>query len=150
MTERPLHLLRPLTGWRWQFGPRKGEEITDVEDALAWVDMIRKRGFGLFYTTTRRRPKRIIEAGSERYGSCFFCKSGVTMFRMPISGFDTDELETDIVMKPTAFRVRRKRVGLVRGWRYLEDADAPADDTRGDTDMPGDMPPEFYEVVGYG
>ena len=123
-----LHLLRPFTGWHWRMGPDKGKPIDTVQDAVKWVNMVRSAGIDAFSTTTARRPKRMIELPVDCRGSVYFVQRKHTVFRMPISWIDTEpEGEFDIIMRPTIHRCEARHVGMVRGWRYLEDKDAPPD-----------------------
>ena len=131
-----LHLLRTFTGWRLQFGDRKGEDIATIEDAVAWVGMISDAGFERFCTTTARRPKRLIELPKERWGSVYFTQKKHTIFRMPLKEISDHALDTDILMLPTVFRCERQFVGMVRGWRYLNGAEAPADLPPADAKLP--------------
>ncbi len=51
------------------------------------------------------------------------------------------------VMTPRLIRVERRRVGFVRGWRYLNDADAPADLAPREDIGAGDMPPGMFSEL---
>lgn len=117
----PLHLLRGFVQWhdRRGFG-----EIKTVDDAEAWVNYIARQGFDEFSTWTTRRVTR--EAEMEG-GSVYFVRSGTVLFRMPFIRVEDMGGEWAILMRPELIRTERKRVGMVRGWRYLADADAPPD-----------------------
>ena len=123
-----LHLLRGFVQWRDR---RTGEDIKTIDAAESWVSYIAGRGFERFYTTTSRVPQRLQELEG---GSVYFVKGGVTLFRMPLVeveieavSYDGREREADIAMSPQLIRVEHKRVGMVRGWRYLKADDAPPD-----------------------
>lgn len=113
----PLHLLRPFTQWRIK--PHT------VDRAERYVRVIRQQGHDRFFTLTSRRPTRRDELLDG--GSVYFVGNRRTLFRMPLLGIDRDERGYWIRMRPELIRVERKLVGRVRGWRYLEAADAPAD-----------------------
>ena len=110
-----LHLLRGFTQWR------SGKHLKDAE---AYVERVRAAGYDVFYTWTKRRPKRADEL---KGGSVYFCRSGFTLFRMPFKRLVPIDGGFRIEMKPEIIRVEAKRVGMVRGWRYLEGDVAPAD-----------------------
>ena len=122
----PLHLLRPFALWSW-----RGKPITTVEQAEEYVEHIASLGFDEFYTGTARAPKRVDEM---KGGSLYFVRNKMTLFRMPFVCVE-DDRETArrfqgdvlIIMRPRLIRVERRRVGFLRGWRYLADADAPPD-----------------------
>lgn len=122
-----LHLLRPFSGWVYRFGPRKNKPIETIDDAVAWVNMVRNAGFDRFSTTTARRPKRLIELPTERWGSVYFVQRKHTIFRMKLKEIVEYPFDVDIVMAPEVHRCERKHVGMVRGWRYCDDANAPRD-----------------------
>ena len=131
-----LHLLRPFTGWWFQFGVRAGQRVATVDDAEQWVTTIRARGHDRFYTTTARRPTRMLSIPRTQWGSVYFCRGGTTLFRMPIGELIEGDMDTDIVVRPEMHRCERKHVGMVRGWRYLNDEDAPPDMKTDDRALP--------------
>ena len=138
-----LHLLRGFVQWhdRRGFG-----EITTVDDAEAWVRYIARHGFEEFSTITMRRPARAEELEG---GSVYFVRRGATLFRMPFIGLEDYGGAWAILMRPELIRVERKRVGMVRGWRYMADADAPPDLPRmplGSDDLPEHMRDELKEL----
>ena len=119
-----LHLLRPFAGWR-----RRGGAIATVDEAEDYVAHIAGLGFDRFTTWTRRAPARAEELEG---GSVYFCRAGLTLFRMPWAGLEYDDRHHiwAILMRPEIVRVEAKRVGMVRGWRYLPADAAPADRPR--------------------
>lgn len=51
-----------------------------------------------------------------------------------------------IEMEPRLFAVEQRRIGFLRGWRYMKDADAPPDLPRqllNDNEQANEMPPEM-------
>lgn len=144
----PLHLLRPFTRWRW-----RDAEITTVAQAESYVGHIASLGHSEFCTAVTRAPKRAAEM---RGGSLYFVRGGVTLFRMPFLGLDFDpeaacryQGKVLVLMRPELIRVERRRVGFLRGWRYLADADAPPDTAApvgGDGDLPIRLRRELEEL----
>ncbi|MDE0718103.1 MAG: DUF1489 family protein [Rhodospirillaceae bacterium] len=134
----PLHLLRGFV--QWHDRRPGGGEMKTVDEAEGWVRYIAGQGFDEFSTWTTRRVTRAAELEG---GSVFFVRSGVVLFRMPFLRVEAiaGDSEWAVVMRPALIRVEQRRVGMVRGWRYLKDADAPPD-------LPaaaeaGDAPPEM-------
>ena len=123
----PLHLLRGFVQWR---NRDTGKDIKTIEDAEDWVKHIAELGFERFYTETTRRPVRADEL---KGGSVFFVggpKRNQALFRMPfveVEEYGGEGGMYGICMRPELIRVRQDFVGKVRGWRYLEDKDAPPD-----------------------
>ena len=128
-----VHLLRPFT--KWGSGP-------SVQDGLDWIKALRGThgDDGLFYTATRRRPSRKREMVSG--GSVYFCKGGVTRFRMPCIGVVPRGGWWWIEMELKAVEVEPLRVGFLRGYRYLEPEDAPRD-----IDLPDEPPDNVDEIL---
>ena len=116
---RPLHLLRPFTGWF-----RGAAPISTVAQAEEYVRELAEEGWDRFYTWSSRWPKRSAEL---KGGSVYFVSRKVTLFRMPFREVEDSGGGAAICMRPELVRVQGKRVGLVRGWRYLADVDAPHD-----------------------
>lgn len=115
-SEAPVHLLRPFVKW-----PLAEPTLAAV---TAYVEERRRCG-GVIGTWTARHPRR---AAALIGGSVFFVKSGFTLFRLGIEDIAiTRTGMTRIAMTPFVYPVVAKRFGLVRGWRYVEDGDAPAD-----------------------
>ena len=117
-----VHLLRGFVQWG-----RRGDPIKTVDGAQAWVTYIAASGFEEFSTVTTRRPRREAEL---KGGSVYFVggrKRSYALFRMPFLRIEPQGHRYAIIMKPELIRVRETRVGKVRGWRYLPDADAPPD-----------------------
>ena len=117
----PLHLLRGFVQW---YDRNAGKEIKTVEGAEEWVRHIAELGFDRFYTWTTRRVTR---AAALKGGSVYFVRQGRTLFRMPFLHLENDGDGFAICMRPELIRVEQKRVGMVRGWRYLLDWDKPPD-----------------------
>jgi len=116
-----LHLLRGFVEW---YDRNEGQEIKTVDEAEAWVRHIAELGFDRFYTWTTRRVTRAAEL---KGGSVYFVRQGRTLFRMPFAHIENDGDGFAICMRPELIRVEEKRVGMVRGWRYLLGQDAPRD-----------------------
>ncbi|MDE0203337.1 MAG: DUF1489 family protein [Rhodospirillaceae bacterium] len=134
----PLHLLRGFVQWN-DYG-RRGQ-IKTVDEAAAWLREIAEAGHTRFYTWTSRRPTRGAEL---KGGSVFFVggpKRNQALFRMPFVDVYEDGHGYEITMRPELIRVRQDFVGKVRGWRYLEDKDAPPD--QAPIPGAGDAPPEM-------
>ena len=121
----PLHLLRGFVQWHDR---RSGcDEIKTIDEAEGWVRHIADQGFDEFSTWTTRRVTRAAEL---KGGSVFFVggsKRRHTLFRMPFIGLEDYGDAWAILMRPELIRVEQRAVGMVRGWRYLADADAPPD-----------------------
>ncbi len=112
MTAR-LHLLRPFTGWA------SGDSVAIAEE---WVASIPE--YGEFATWTARCPTRLRELAA---GSVYFVRARYTVFRMPFLRIEAVGRRFAILMTPRLIRVEAKRVGFLRGWRYLEATEAPTD-----------------------
>ena len=103
-----------------------------IDAAEKWVEWIASHGFDEFCTGTRRAPCRVRRMAG---GSVYFVRAGHTLFRMPFKRMGYDEKlgyrwgggEHLIIMESRLIRVEQRAVGFVRGWRYLEDKDAPPD-----------------------
>ena len=134
-----LHLLRGFVQWH---DHNAGRDIKTIEEAEAWVDHIHEMGFNRFYTETSRRIKRADELAG---GSVYFVggeRRSQALFRMPFVEVEEGYNGFSICMRPEIVRVRQDFVGKVRGWRYLEDRDAPPDLLAveiADVDMPPEM-----------
>ncbi len=116
MSDPKLHLLRPFAKWRIK--PHT------VDQAERYVNEVYGAGYGVFYTVSSRRPKRAAELEG---GSVYFVRSGFTVFRMPLVEIEVRRSGVCIAMRPKLIRVEPRKVGMVRGWRYLAAADAPPD-----------------------
>ncbi len=92
-----------------------------------------------FGNWTRRRPRRVGELAG---GSVYFVENREIRFRMELEGVvrvremfpAAGERFLDwwaLCCRPRMIRVVQREVGWLRGWRYLEGADAPADDQDG-------------------
>ena len=97
---------------------------------------------GPVFLTTRYLPKRHGEiAGAQGSGSLFWIIKHQLVARSPILSFGEAEggrvaIHIDPRLRLVAARPKRAH----QGWRYLEDADAPAD-LGGDTSGLAQMPP---------
>lgn len=146
----PLHLLRGFVQWtdrrRHLMEP---QPIKTIEATEVCVKYIADRGFDRFCTWTSRRPERGAEL---KGGSVYFVggpKRNQTLFRMPFIGIYEDGYGYEIVMRSELIRVRQDFVGKVRGWRYLEDKDAPPDLPAveiADIDMPETVAAELKKL----
>ena len=112
----PLHLLRQYTGWR-------GVKEYSTKEAIRHIHCP-PDPFFVFGTHTSRYPVRAEDMAG---GSVYWCKRGVTMFRMPLHGIEASSYGWWILMEPVAIPVEPKTVGQVRGWRYLDDSRRPSD-----------------------
>lgn len=124
----PLHLLRGVP-------PNiNGEPIT-LDEFVASVPRWAAQG-SVFGSWTRNRPRREAELEG---GSVYFVLKGETRFRMPFLGLERvgdgnwPDVEpeylnhTAICCAPEVIWVERFPVRYMRGWRYLDGADAPPD-----------------------
>lgn len=111
-----LHLLRPFSNWR-------DGRVKTVQEAEAFVNAVREAGYKRFYTWIRRRVAREADLAG---GSVYFVKRN-TLFRMPFIEIECEEGFYSIAMEPRIVRVEPLYVGFLRGWRYLDGSDAPAD-----------------------
>lgn len=130
MSGGSFHLLRPFTDWP------TGKSVSAAERWIATMDAADE-----FSTWTVRRPARAAELDG---GSVYFVQARHTVFRMPFLRVARDGDMFAIVMAAHLIRVECKMVGFLRGWRYLDRTDAPADIApRVNTDADA-MPPEMY------
>lgn len=91
---------------------------------------------GLFHST-RYRPKRHEEMVG---GSLYWIIAHRIMARSEILGFrESPDGRTLILLSPRLVPVRSQAKRAHQGWRYLEEADAPAD-LDGEDDAMADMP----------
>lgn len=111
-----LHLLRPYTGW-------KGVREYTTKAAIRHIHVM-PPGYEVFGTHTTRYPVR---AGAMAGGSVYWCKRGITLFRMPLHAIEPSTFGWWILMEPKVIPVHPLTVGMVRGWRYLEHDRRPAD-----------------------
>ncbi len=128
-----LHLLRPFTEWR------TGGSVSAAEQWIASLP-----DDATFATWTARCPARLPELAG---GSVYFVRARHAVFRMPFLRVAPSSRKFAIVMTPRLIRVERRRVGFVRGWRYLNDADAPADLAPREDIGAGDMPPGMFSEL---
>lgn len=139
-----LHLLRGFVQWY-----RGAEPIKTVEAAEAYVREIAGEGWDRFYTWSRRCPTRAAELEG---GSVYFVggpKRNQALFRMPFVEVEESGGGFAICMRPELIRVRQDHVGKVRGWRYLQERDAPPDlpavEVSGD-ELPPELQAELREA----
>lgn len=139
----PLHLLRAFTQWvDRDRDTRKLVYIKTVDEAEAYVKRICDAGFERFFTWSSRTPQRVAEL---KGGSVYFVAKRHTLFRMPFTSVEPDEHGNRgcaICMVPKIIRCEQKAVGMVRGWRYLQAADAPPD-LGAEASAPDEPPPEM-------
>ena len=129
VSEGQLHLLRPFVEWRMP----DGTECRDVDAAAETVRHHAAEGYRYMVTTTSRCPARGDELEG---GSIYFCARGRTLFRMPFEGIiNRPGGRFDLTVRMKLVRVFPMKVGMVRGWRYLHDDDAPPDLAAGE-DLP--------------
>lgn len=108
----PLHLTKVAFG-------------ADSVDHLA--ERLRLRGEeGPVFLTTRYLPKRHEEVAGQ--GSMFWILKHQLIARSPILGFgEAEGGRVAILIDPKLVLVQARPKRAHQGWRYLEDADAPAD-----------------------
>jgi len=111
----PLHLTKVAYG------------ATSLDDMRAWFSGRGK----VARLTTRYLPKRfeeILPRAGEPGGSLFWIHKHQLVLRSPILGFEEAEGgRTNIVIANELIQVHPRPKRAHQGWRYLEDADAPAD-----------------------
>ncbi|BBD01534.1 MULTISPECIES: DUF1489 family protein [Sphingobium] len=96
-------------------------------------------------TSTRYLPKRVEEMAG---GSLFWIHGHMLVGRSPIIGFEeTGQGRYWIRLEPKLIPVRAKPKRAHQGWRYLEDADAPADLEGGEADDLDAMPPALMSEL---
>ena len=130
MRDRQLHLLRPFTQWA---------SGASIDDAVEWVGWMPEDAE--FATWTSRCPARLEALDG---GSVYFVRARHALFRMPFLRVEPAGRQFAILMATRLIRVERKRVGFVRGWRYLDDADAPADLAPREDGGAEHLPPELH------
>ena len=135
----PLNLIKLCVG------------VSEVEELDSWVADC-KRGRDTLDHVTRMFPRRkddILPGGS-----LYWVMRGMIMCRQPIADLETvvggDGIERcRIVFKPQIIRVRPTPRRAFQGWRYLEEADSPADLKKGEmatADMPEEMRRELASL----
>ncbi|CAM4076114.1 DUF1489 domain-containing protein [Novosphingobium lubricantis] len=110
----------PLNMTKVAYGAQSLAEIHE------WFsDTGRRGGAKLAYLTTRNRPRRADEMIG---GSLYWILKHQLVARSEIVGFeDAEGGGTNIVVSTTLIDVQPKPRRAHQGWRYLEEADAPAD-----------------------
>lgn len=77
--------------------------------------------------TTRYLPKRVAEMAG---GSLYWILGGILIGRSPLMGFgEKPDGKVWIRLEPRLIAVEARPRRAHQGWRYLEEADAPADAT---------------------
>ncbi|QIG78520.1 DUF1489 family protein [Stakelama tenebrarum] len=99
---------------------------------------------GEFWLTTRYLPKRHEDVVG---GSLFWILRHQLVARTPITGFgELPTGKTAIYCDPVVIDVRPQPKRAHQGWRYLEDADAPAD-LGGGANGIADLPPKLLGAL---
>lgn len=144
-----LHLLRGVP-------PNINGEPVDFETfrrlVRLWASSEPPHVFGSW---TRNKPRRASELDG---GSVYFVRKGETLFRMPFLGLErvgdfAPDAEphylnhTAIVCAPRIVMVEAHKVRFLRGWRYLEEKDAPPDLPGEGKGRPGDVPPAMQREL---
>lgn len=94
-----------------------------VAELRAWLES--HADVGEARLTTRYLPKRVAEMAG---GSLYWIHSHMLVGRSPILGFaDNGQGRHWIRLEPRLIPVAPRPKRAHQGWRYLEDADAPAD-----------------------
>ncbi|HEY1146658.1 MAG TPA: DUF1489 domain-containing protein [Allosphingosinicella sp.] len=112
--------------------------ISKVAVGCATIEALRERQQGrlrdgIVAVTTRFRPKRAEELVG---GSLYWIIKHRLAVRQTILGFaDGDDRRTIILLDPALVPVRALPRRAHQGWRYLSEADAPADLADGDADL---------------
>ena len=123
-----LHLLRNVPPFI------DGEPVSLAK----WYRLIRlwRKGGYYFGSWTKRTPKRVNELEG---GSVYFVHRGETVCRMPFHGLEQITKENfprateqwighvAIVCWPEIVKIESQPVRYLRGWRYLDGENAPAD-----------------------
>ena len=117
----PLHLIKLCVG------------VSEIEELESWIRECRAGRDSLDHTT-RMFPKRRDEI--LKGGSLYWVIRGLILCRQPIAGLvavkGADGIERcRIDFKPRIIPVQPAPRRAFQGWRYLEDADAPADLAKG-------------------
>lgn len=107
----------PLSMTKIAFGAESAQSLR------AWLES--HEGEALL--TTRYLPKRAAEMAG---GSLYWILGGVLIGRSPLRGFgEKPDGKVWIRLEPTLIPVETRPRRAHQGWRYLEEADAPADST---------------------
>lgn len=113
-------------------------------DSLAMLDARLAARGSEAVLTTRYRPRREAEMAG---GSLYWIIAHRILARSPILRFDdTEGGRTAIVIAPRAIPVMPMPRRAHQGWRYLDDADTPAD-LAGDASGAADLPPALREEL---
>ena len=138
----PLHLLRDMP-------PAINGRSVDFLAFRRLVSQWAREHGVVFGSWTRRAPRRASELAG---GSVYFVVKGETLFRMPFDGLEPvrDGFpdaparfldHTAIICAPRVVMVEAYKVRRLCGWRYLDDADTPADLSAPDLAGPLDAAP---------
>ncbi|KHS48171.1 MULTISPECIES: DUF1489 domain-containing protein [Novosphingobium] len=110
----PLHMTKVAYG---------AQSLAEIHEWFS--DTGRRGGAKVAYLTTRNRPKRAEEMIG---GSLYWIHKHQLVARSEIVGFEEAEGgRTNIVVSTRLIDVHPKPRRAHQGWRYLEEADAPAD-----------------------
>ena len=131
-----LHLLKIAVG------------VESVEH-LAELQGARRKRLGRLVHYTRHYPRRADELLDG--GSIYWIVKGLVRVRQRLIGFERTTRDNDmpacaIVLDPVLVRTRPQPRRPHQGWRYLVEADAPADSPAGlaeEADMPSAMVEEL-------
>ncbi len=130
----PLHLIKLCVG------------VDTVDDLERWVSTRKKRQTHVTRQTPRRGEE--ILAG----GSLYWVIKGVVQCRQTVLGLEACERDgvasCRIVLEPKLVRTEPALRRPFQGWRYLTDADAPADLKTGEGggDLPADLQRKLIEL----
>jgi hypothetical protein len=135
----PLHLIKLAVG------------VGDLAE-LARIEKERRRERGRYGFFTRNMPKRVDELLDG--GSIFWVIKGQVRVRQLLKRFHpmADEQGRGYVIveyNRTLVPVRPRRYRPFQGWRYLDDANAPADlpkGAKGDDELPDALADELREL----
>jgi hypothetical protein len=121
--------------------------LTKVAFGCAEVDTLRERlesraDGGETFISTRYRPKRADEVVG---GSLYWIIKHQLVARQTILGFDDepDGQRIRIRLSPDLVAIRTQPKRAHQGWRYLSEADAPADLNGEEADGLADLPPRI-------
>src|SRR5690606_7793957 len=126
-----LHLLKVAVG------------VESVEH-LAELQAARRKRLGRVVHFTRHYPRRADEL--LHGGSMYWIVKGLVRVRQRLIGFERTTRDDDtpacaMVLDPVLVRTRPQPRRPHQGWRYLTEADAPADAPRGFAEEEADMAP---------
>lgn len=102
------------------------------------------------FHTTRMVPKRQDEIAGQ--GSLYWVIKGIIQVRQRITGFDSGTKEDGtpcclLMLDEQLIEVRPTVRKAFQGWRYLSDADAPADLAGGSANSIAQLPPKMRKEL---